>query len=558
MHKQICLECHGMKMGLAMRLVKFTKECKEKKKCTFSTYRSLKEVLVKYDIKSSSITSISQFEPVSRHIDEENLAFKFCIEDILYEIKNMGPVIDSNEAMRYKCISTIFYTTISILESLVILSQMEVSSEESSGCVDYAIKRVIDNLLEEIICIMKGKQNLPGIGIAQNLIQCKSSCEINLNMLKKKRTADEAFEEYEYIYGIVMTDTLKNSTDLRNNVKRILEVIVCLLKDMVSVSEEPLLAPSYNLLSGPAGAIALLIKELICKVQVTESLYELEKSEKKSFQEKNDLQTTKATYANEPQNPISTSEESFQEKNDLQTAEATYTNEPQNPILTSEESFQEINLQSVEVTNSQNPISTSEKIFQEINLQLAKATNSQNHIRFLSSEINTHLSENASQKLHYYGPTKGSVLTKKKKQSADSLSSTQAVISEGISCLVAFYHFGEKKGGMRFHLTSCMLEGKKKQMPQFIRKVQRRKIAKVAKMFTKQVVVKNELEILFAKQEAMKKELEILFTKKDVVKKELEVAQDSVILGAYHHIDDYYKNYHKASTLLLKRKLFEN
>ena len=64
-----------------------------------------------------------------------------------------------------------------------------------------------------------------------------------------------------------------------------------------------------------------------------------------------------------------------------------------------------------------------------------------------------------------------------------------------------------------------------KQIPRIIRKVQRRKIAKVAKMSTKQVVMKNELEILSTKQEAMKKELEILSTKKDVVKKELEVAQ---------------------------------
>jgi hypothetical protein len=44
-------------------LAKFAKECKEKKKRAFSTYRSLKEVLAKYGIKSSSITSIPQFEP---------------------------------------------------------------------------------------------------------------------------------------------------------------------------------------------------------------------------------------------------------------------------------------------------------------------------------------------------------------------------------------------------------------------------------------------------------------------------------------------------------------
>ncbi|GBB90084.1 hypothetical protein RclHR1_16980006 [Rhizophagus clarus] len=179
----------------------------------------------------------------------------------------MSPVIDSNEAMHCEYILTILHMTISILEGLVILPQMEVSSDESSGCVDYAIKRIIDNLLEEIICITEGKQNLPGIGVAQNLIQCKSSCEQNLDTLKKKHTADEAFEKYEYIYGIITTgtdwyfilhstegiyctskteyrislteDALKNSTELCKNVKRVLEVIVGLLKDRVSASEEP-------------------------------------------------------------------------------------------------------------------------------------------------------------------------------------------------------------------------------------------------------------------------------------------------------------------------------
>src|SRR5437762_11131248 len=45
------LEHHGMKLGPAKRLMKFAKECKEKKKRAFSTYRSLKEVLAKYGIK---------------------------------------------------------------------------------------------------------------------------------------------------------------------------------------------------------------------------------------------------------------------------------------------------------------------------------------------------------------------------------------------------------------------------------------------------------------------------------------------------------------------------
>ena len=124
-----------------------------------------------------------EFYLVPHHIDEENLAFKFCIEDILRRIKNMGPVVDSNEAMRCEYISTILHTAVSILEGLVILPQMEVSGDESSGRVDYAIKRIIDNLLEEIICITEGKQNLPGIGVAQNLVQCKSSCEVSNTFL---------------------------------------------------------------------------------------------------------------------------------------------------------------------------------------------------------------------------------------------------------------------------------------------------------------------------------------------------------------------------------------
>jgi len=120
-----------------------------------------------------------KFYLVPHHINEVNPAFKFCIEEILRRIKNIGPVVDSNEVMRCKYISTILHTAVSILEGLVILPQMEVSDKESSDRIDYAIKRVIDNLLKEIICITEGKQNLSGIGVAQNLIQCKSSCEVS-------------------------------------------------------------------------------------------------------------------------------------------------------------------------------------------------------------------------------------------------------------------------------------------------------------------------------------------------------------------------------------------
>ena len=85
-------------------------------------------------------------------------------------------------------------------------------------------------------------------------------------MNKKKRKVDEAFDpDYEYVYGIVSTgtdwyfilhstegiystsrteyrislteDALKDDTELRKNVKRVLEVIVGLLKDRALGSE---------------------------------------------------------------------------------------------------------------------------------------------------------------------------------------------------------------------------------------------------------------------------------------------------------------------------------
>ena len=88
---------------------------------------------------------------------------------------------------------------------------------------------------------------------------------MNLDMTRRKRKADEAFDlDYEYVYGIASTgtdwyftlhstkgiystsrtislteDALKNDTELRKNVKRVLEVIVGLLKDRAVGSEEP-------------------------------------------------------------------------------------------------------------------------------------------------------------------------------------------------------------------------------------------------------------------------------------------------------------------------------
>ncbi|PKY29349.1 hypothetical protein RhiirB3_474369 [Rhizophagus irregularis] len=120
----------------------------------------------------------------------------------------MGPVVDSNEAMRCEYISTILHTAVSILGDLVITPQANIIGEENTGRVDYAIKKIISEMLEEIICITEGKQNQATIGICQNLLQCQSACDININMNKKKRKVDDAFDpDYDYVYGIVSTET---------------------------------------------------------------------------------------------------------------------------------------------------------------------------------------------------------------------------------------------------------------------------------------------------------------------------------------------------------------
>ncbi|PKY25772.1 hypothetical protein RhiirB3_440859 [Rhizophagus irregularis] len=99
----------------------------------------------------------------------------------------MGPVVDSNEAIRCEYISTILHTAVSLLKDLLILPW-----------------------------IMQSKNH-------------RRSCDMNLNMLKKKRKSDEAFGSERH----------QNPTELRKNVKRVLEVIVGLLKDRISASEEP-------------------------------------------------------------------------------------------------------------------------------------------------------------------------------------------------------------------------------------------------------------------------------------------------------------------------------
>ena len=92
----------------------------------------------------------------------------------------MGPFVDSNEAMRCEYISTILHTAVSLLDGLVITPQANIIGEENTGRVNYVIKKIISERLDEIICITEGKQNQATLGICQNLIQCRSACDVGI------------------------------------------------------------------------------------------------------------------------------------------------------------------------------------------------------------------------------------------------------------------------------------------------------------------------------------------------------------------------------------------
>ncbi|RIB28404.1 hypothetical protein C2G38_2137362 [Gigaspora rosea] len=180
----------------------------------------------------------------------------------------MGTVADSNEGMRREYISSILHASVRIAKKvtgkeIIIRLEQEIIDEQSSGRFDYIITGA-----EGLLCVAEGKQNLPAIGFAQNLVQLESSCQTNLKK-QKKRKASDAFggDDYEYLYGIVSTGTdwyfilyttegiycsseteyhisltksaLKDDADLKKYVKRVMETIVGLLKDRIMVEKAP-------------------------------------------------------------------------------------------------------------------------------------------------------------------------------------------------------------------------------------------------------------------------------------------------------------------------------
>src|SRR3954471_4877979 len=119
----------------------------------------------------------------------------------------IGSAKSSNEAVRSSYIKAILLSAMYIVKDITqkrisLELQFKVIGEEATGRVDYAIKKIIDSLNEELICITKGKQNQEVLGIMQNVMQLESSYHTN----KRKQKASEAFDnDFNYLYGIIIT-----------------------------------------------------------------------------------------------------------------------------------------------------------------------------------------------------------------------------------------------------------------------------------------------------------------------------------------------------------------
>src|SRR6266498_1049681 len=135
-----------MKGGPAKNLADFAKDCKEKKLKAFSSYRSLKEVLAKYDLVSEGTEIIPLFTPRIHEISDENKHLELYMADIKLRLKSYGTlVMTSLESMRNEYVSTILHTTLRIAEDITkkkfsMRPEYEIIGDESSGRIDYAIK----------------------------------------------------------------------------------------------------------------------------------------------------------------------------------------------------------------------------------------------------------------------------------------------------------------------------------------------------------------------------------------------------------------------------------
>ncbi|POG57967.1 hypothetical protein GLOIN_2v1823265 [Rhizophagus irregularis DAOM 181602=DAOM 197198] len=97
------------------------------------------------EVNGEDIINIKQFTPVFEEINDDDKAFEHCMEDIILKLSNVETMTDANEATRCEFISSILHASIAIAKKLTsqdifIVLQKDISGEDATGRVDYAIK----------------------------------------------------------------------------------------------------------------------------------------------------------------------------------------------------------------------------------------------------------------------------------------------------------------------------------------------------------------------------------------------------------------------------------
>ncbi|PKY32028.1 hypothetical protein RhiirB3_449938 [Rhizophagus irregularis] len=172
---------------------------------------------------------IEQFTPVFEEINDDDKAFEHCMEDIILKLSNVETMTDANEATRCEFISSILHASIAIAKKLTsqdifIVLQKDISGEDATGRVDYAIKvwktsSVLPKGSHAILRLVMLSTEWHFIIYTPDGIYCTSGSEYQINLTKS---------------------SIKDSPELlRSNVKRVIGIIVGLLKDRVSVDSSP-------------------------------------------------------------------------------------------------------------------------------------------------------------------------------------------------------------------------------------------------------------------------------------------------------------------------------
>ncbi|CAG8607681.1 16640_t:CDS:2 [Dentiscutata erythropus] len=249
----------GLTFGSAKILADFTQKIKTQKLKAYSSYKTgkdFKDVLEEFGIGGTSIADIPQFMPELYKINENDENLDLCMTLIKTKLPILGTLVaDDNERERCEYVESILDSAIHIVKRITGKQvtrhpQMEVTGEDNTGIVDYAIK-----YQSELICITEGNFWKITEGFVHNLLQLQSASQVN------KRILGNAFDEKDYfIYGIVTMaevwyflkytnegifctsknplkiefnesalDNKNEERNLRKNLKRIIEIIAGLL-----------------------------------------------------------------------------------------------------------------------------------------------------------------------------------------------------------------------------------------------------------------------------------------------------------------------------------------